>query len=168
MEKEPRIRYNADMKILGIDPGTSLIGWGIIDGQVAVDFGVFRTQSNIPNRERVKAIFDFFIKLIKKYKPDVVALEKLFFFKNAKTVMEVSEIRGVLLLAAAQSGLETREFTPLQVKQAISGYGRADKNQVGRMVAMILGLNAPPKPDDAADALALALCCANTVRYSTL
>lgn len=155
------------MKILGIDPGTSLIGWGVIENLKAVDFGVCKTKSNIHNRDRVGDVFDFFLKLIRKHKPDVVALEKLFFFKNAKTVMAVSEIRGVLLLAAVKSGLEVREFTPLQIKQAISGYGRADKDQVGRMVALILSLPTVPKPDDVADALALAICCANTVRYGT-
>ena len=152
------------MRILGIDPGTSLIGWGVIDNTM-VDCGVLRTQSNIHNSDRVSDVFDFFISLIKKHKPDVIALEKLFFFKNAKTVMQVSEIRGVLLLAAARQGVVVREFTPLQVKQAISGYGKADKHQVGRMVALILGLKASPKPDDVADALAIAICCANTVVY---
>ncbi len=157
------------MRILGIDPGTSLIGWGIIDSDKkchqAVEYGTCKTKSNILNRDRVKDVFDFFAKLIKKYKPDVIALETLFFFKNAKTVMQVSEIRGVLLLVAATRGIEVLEFTPLQVKQAISGYGRADKDQIGRMVALILNLKAPPKPDDVADALALAICAANTVRY---
>ncbi len=158
-------KKSVPLRILGIDPGTSLIGWGIIDSLSAIDFGAFRTKSNIHNRDRVNDVFDFFSKLIQKQKPDIVSLETLFFFKNAKTVMQVSEIRGVLLLAAAQAGVEIREFTPLQVKQAISGYGRADKAQVERMVMMILGLKAPPKPDDVADALALAICAANTVRY---
>lgn len=153
------------MRILGIDPGTSLIGWGVIDDLKAVDFGVFRTKSNIHNRNRVADVYDFFSKLIKQQKPDVIALETLFFFKNAKTVMQVSEIRGVLLLVAAHHGLAVREFTPLQIKQALSGYGRAQKDQVQRMVALVLALESPPKPDDAADALALAICCANTVRY---
>ena len=153
------------MRILGIDPGTSLIGWGIIDGQQALDFGTCKTPSKIPNRDRVGQIYDFFTALIKQHHPDIVALEKLFFFKNAKTVMEVSEVRGVLLLIAAHSGLEVREFTPLQIKQAISGYGRADKDQVGRMVALILGMKTAPRPDDVSDALALAICCGNTVRY---
>lgn len=158
-------KKSAPLRILGIDPGTSLIGWGIIDGLSAIDFGAFKTKSNIPNRDRVKDVFDFFSKLIKKYNPDVISVESLFFFKNAKTVMQVSEIRGVLLLAGAHAGIEIREFTPLQIKQAISGYGRADKAQVERMVMMILRLTIPPKPDDVADALALAICAANTVRY---
>ena len=153
------------MRILGIDPGTSLIGWGIIDGLSPVDFGAFRTQSNIHNKDRVKNVFDFFSELITKHQPDVVALEQLFFFKNAKTVMAVSEIRGVLMLIAALHGVEVREFTPLQIKQAVSGYGRAGKDQVGRMIMMILNLKIAPKPDDVSDALALAICCANTTRY---
>ena len=153
------------MKILGIDPGTALIGWGIIEDTAMIECGALRTKSNIQNRERVQEVFDFFTALIKKHKPDIVALEKLFFFKNAKTVMQVSEIRGVLLLAAARLGRETREFTPLQIIQAISGYGRAGKDQVQRMVMLILGLKTAPKPDDVTDALALAICTTNTVQY---
>ena len=157
------------MRILGIDPGTSLIGFGVIDADGKsfrmIDCGPLKTASNILNRDRVGEVYDFFSKLIKKHRPDVIALEKLFFFKNAKTVMAVSEIRGVLLLIAAHHGIEVREFTPLQIKQAISGYGRADKDQVQRMVMLILGLSTAPKPDDVTDALALAICCANTVRY---
>lgn len=160
-------KKSASLRILGIDPGTSLIGWGVIDGLQAVDFGTCRTVSNIKNYDRVRDVYQFFAKLIKKHDPDVIALEKLFFFKNAKTVMEVSEIRGILLLVAADHGIEVHEFTPLQVKQAISGYGRADKDQVGRMVALILGLKVVPRPDDVADALALAICAANTVRYGS-
>lgn len=152
-------------RILGIDPGTSLIGWGIIDGLEAVDFGALRTASNIHNRDRVADVYDFFAKLIKKHQPDLIALETLFFFKNAKTVMAVSEIRGVLLLVAAHAGIEVREFTPLQIKQAISGYGRADKSQVQTMVKLVLKLKETPKPDDVSDALALAICCANTTKY---
>jgi len=158
------------MRILGIDPGTSLIGFGIIDANgksfQVVDFGSFRTRANIENSERVKIIYDFFDKLIKKSKPDKVAIESLFFFKNAKTAIKVSEIRGILILAAIKNGIEVTEFTPLQIKQAVSGYGRAEKNQVQKMVKLILGLKTEPKPDDVADALALAICCANTTNLS--
>ncbi len=157
------------MRILGIDPGTSLIGYGIIDfdgkNWKAVDFGNLKTGVNIQNIDRVKTVYDFFNKLIKKTKPDKISIESLFFFKNAKTVIKVSEIRGILMLAAVKNGVEVAEFTPLQVKQAVSGYVRAEKNQVQRMVKMILGLETIPKPDDIADALALAICCANTVSY---
>ena len=155
------------VRILGIDPGTSLIGWGVIEDGAAVDFGALRTASNIHNRDRVGDVYEFFAKLLKKHKPDVVALETLFFFKNAKTVMAVSEVRGVLLLIAAHHGVEVREFTPLQIKQAVTSYGRAEKKQVQEMVRLILHLKTTPKPDDVADALALAICCANTVRYQT-
>ncbi len=157
------------MRILGIDPGTSLLGYGIIDASktssTVVSFGSFRTASKLENRERVLDVYNFFSKLIIKYSPDVLAIEKLFFFKNAKTVMQVSEMRGVLLLLAVQSNLKIREFTPLEVKQAISGYGRAGKDQIGAMVKVILNLNEVPKPDDVSDALAIAICAANTVQY---
>ncbi len=172
------------MRILGVDPGTSLIGYGIIETNgkkyEAVDFGFLKTLSNIPNAERVAEVYDFFTKLIKKHEPDYLSIESLFFFKNIKTVLKVSEIRGVLLLTAARQGIEIREFTPLQVKQAVSGYGRADKKQVQRMVEMILGIKINPDekpsglrpkrlrnrvPDDAVDALAIAICCANTKEY---
>ncbi len=157
------------MRILGIDPGTSLIGYGIVDingkNYRAVDYGDLKTGVNIRNADRVVDVYNFFDKLIKKLKPDKIALESLFFFKNAKTVIKVSEIRGVLLYVAAKNGIEIAEFTPLQVKQAVSGYGRAEKAQVQKMVKLILELDTIPKPDDAADALALAICCANTVSY---
>ncbi len=157
------------MRILGIDPGTSLIGYGIIDfnnkNYKIVDYGDFRTGVNIKNRDRAKLVYDYFDGLIKKYTPDKIALESIFFFKNAKTVIGVSEVRGILLLVAANHGLEITDFTPLQVKQAVSGYGRAQKDQVQKMVKLILGLSEIPKPDDAADALAIAICCANTIVY---
>ena len=159
----------SNLRILGIDPGTSLIGWGIIDvkgnNYNAVDFGFLKTGTNIRNADRVKDVYDFFIKLIKKYQPNYLGIESLFFFKNIKTVLKVSEIRGVLMLACAEKGLIIREFTPLQVKQAISGYGRADKKQVERMVEMILKIKIGKNPDDVTDALAIAICCANTTEY---
>jgi len=154
------------MRILGIDPGTSLIGFGIVDisgdKYSSVDYGVCKTAPKIPNRERVKDIYNFFHKLIKKYKPDAVAIESLFYFKNAKTVIQVSEIRGVLLLVAADNKVPIHEFTPLQVKQAVTQYGRAEKSQIQAMVKLILDLESTPKPDDVADALAIAICCGNT------
>jgi len=157
------------MRILGIDPGTSLIGYGIIDvngkDYKAVDFGDLKTGVNIRNAERVVTVYNFFDKLIKKRQPDKIGLESLFFFKNAKTVVKVSEIRGVLLYAAARNGIEISEFTPLQVKQAVASYGRAEKLQVQKMVKLILGLQTVPKPDDVADALAIAICCANSIVY---
>ena len=157
------------MRILGIDPGTSLIGYGIIDvdgkNYKAINFGDLKTGVNIRNAERVVEVYNFFDKLIKKHQPDKLALESLFFFKNAKTVIKVSEIRGVLMYAAAKNGIEITEFTPLQVKQAVASYGRAEKIQVQNMVKLILNLKNIPRPDDAADALAIAICCANSVVY---
>ncbi len=157
------------MRILGIDPGTSLIGYGVIDtigkGYKSTDFGCLRTSANIANADRVKTVYVFFEKLIKKTKPDYLAIESLFYFKNIKTVLKVSEIRGVLMLAAAKNGLEVKEFTPLQVKQATTTYGRADKKQVQRMVEMILDTKIEKQPDDTTDALAIAICCANTTEY---
>jgi crossover junction endodeoxyribonuclease RuvC len=157
------------MRILGIDPGTSLIGYGIIDydkkSYKPVKFGVFRTPANIKNVNRVLTIYDFIDELIKKFRPDKLAIENIYFFKNNKTVIGVSEIRGIILLAAVKNGITPAEFTPLQVKQAVTGYGRAEKKQIQRMVQLILGLKTIPEPDDAADALAIAICCANTILY---
>jgi len=157
------------MRILGIDPGTSLIGYGVVDilgdDYKTIDYGKFVTPSNIHNKDRVNDVYKFFSELIKKHKPECLAIESLFFFKNAKTVIKVSEIRGVLLLAAAQKGLEIREFTPLQVKQSVTNYGRAEKYQIQKMVKLILDLKEIPRPDDVADALALAICCGNTTLY---
>ncbi|MGD0976729.1 MAG: crossover junction endodeoxyribonuclease RuvC [Minisyncoccia bacterium] len=157
------------MRILGIDPGTSLIGYGIIDydkkSYKPVKFGVFRTPANIKNANRVLTVYDFIDELIKKFRPDKLAIENIYFFKNNKTVIEVSEIRGIILLAAVKNGITPAEFTPLQVKQAVTGYGRAEKKQIQRMVQLILSLKTIPEPDDAADALAIAICCANTILY---
>ena len=154
------------MRILGIDPGSTTIGFGLIEvsrsRQQLVDFGVIKAPSLVDNQERVVMVHARLQELIKKHSPDRAALEKLFYFKNAKTVIQVSELRGVLLLALRQAGLPIFEYTPLQVKQAVSSYGRAEKAQVQTMVKLILGLKQIPKPDDAADALAIAICCANS------
>ncbi len=158
------------MRILGIDPGTSLIGFGVIEttakGFTCLEYGVCRTASKIENADRVISVHQFFEKLIKKYQPDRAGIERLFYFKNAKTVTQVSEIKGVILLALQQQGVPTYEFTPLQVKQAVSSYGKAEKFQVQKSIMMFLGLKEIPKPDDAADALAIAICCANTSRFT--
>ena len=156
------------MRILGIDPGTTIIGYGLVETSGnnlrPLDFGVFKTVATETNN-RISTIYDFFEKLLKKHKPDMAAIEKLFFFKNAKTITRVSETRGVLLLALEKNGVETREFTPLQVKQSVSNYGRADKLQVQKNISLILGLKEIPQPNDAADALAIAICCANTAKW---
>jgi len=162
------------MKILGIDPGTAIVGWGVIDTDgrkigativpKVISCGIISTKSGTPDGERLEIIFDAISDIIKKEEPDFVAVEQLFFFKNQKTVMTVSQSRGAILLAVQKSNSRFDEFTPLQVKQAICGYGRADKKQIQEMVKTLLHLKEIPKPDDAADALAIALCCAQSVK----
>ncbi|TSC93278.1 MAG: crossover junction endodeoxyribonuclease RuvC [Candidatus Berkelbacteria bacterium Athens1014_28] len=156
------------MKILGIDPGTAIVGWGIIevlnDGQKpkVLSCGIISTDSKSSDSDQLEIIYDSLCDIINKEKPEVVAVEKLFFFKNQKTVMTVSQSRGVILLAVKKSKLPFFEYTPLQVKQALTGYGRADKKQIQEMVRVTCGLKTCPKPDDAADALAIAICCGQT------
>lgn len=154
------------MRILGIDPGIALTGFGIVDsgskGLTADKYGHISTQAGTPAPERLKILYDDMLHIIEEYKPDVVAIEELFFNKNAKTVMIASQARGVIILAAVNSGVEIVEYTPLQVKQAVIGYGRASKHQVQYMVTKILNLKEIPKPDDTADALAIAICHANS------
>ena len=154
------------MRILGIDPGIAIVGWGIVDhncGRFApVAYGAIRTEANTPTENRLASIYSELCEIIKKYKPDAVAIEELFWNTNQKTGIIVAEARGVILLAATQNGLPIYEYTPLQVKQSVVGYGRAEKNQVIAMVTMFLGLKKPLTPDDTADALALAICHAHT------
>lgn len=155
------------MIILGIDPGTNRVGYGVIEtepGDLApIAYGCVDLKSDKENNLLVlKTIYHEVSRLIQKYKPEVVAIEKLFFFKNKKTVIEVAQARGVIALAALEYGALVREFTPLQVKQAVSAYGLADKKAVQKMVKIILKLKDEPKPDDVADALAVAICCANS------
>lgn len=148
--------------ILGIDPGTAILGYGVIlvdDEELeAVDFGVLTTPASLPLTSRLSLLFDGLTRVIEETKPTEVAVEQLFFAKNVHSALAVGQARGVALLAAAQKKLPVSEYTPLQVKQAVAGYGRATKIQVQSMVQVILGLNAAPQPDDAADALAIALC----------
>lgn len=152
------------MIILGVDPGTAITGWGALKIEKprvfeALDYGAITTEAKKPAGERLAKLYFELNKIINKFKPDIMAVEQLFFFKNLKTAMPVSEARGVILLCASQKKLKVRQFTPLQVKMALCGYGRADKKQIQKMVQQILGLKQLPKPDDAADGLALALCC---------
>ncbi|MFH1088580.1 MAG: crossover junction endodeoxyribonuclease RuvC [Patescibacteria group bacterium] len=148
--------------ILGLDPGTATTGFGVVKdvkGQVEyIDCGCITTSKGIPPAERLLTIQKSLEILIKKYQPDVLAVEKLFFTKNITTAMAVAEARGVILVTAAKHNLEIAEYTPLQVKQTLTGYGKADKQQMQRMVKTILKLQNIPKPDDAADALAIAVC----------
>lgn len=153
------------MIILGIDPGTTQIGFGVIEKQdnklVCLDYGTVKNsgKNRIADYQNTSKKLS---ELITKHSPELTSVEKLFLFKNQKTVMAVSEMRGVIMLTLANHGLPIYEFTPLQVKQAVSSYGRADKKQVEAMVRLILGLKEEIKPDDAADALAIAICCANS------
>ncbi len=150
------------MRILGIDPGLAIVGYGIIDvfgGKIIpVDFGAVNTPAGMPTHKRLNEIFKAMNELIAKYQPDDIAIEELFFNTNITTGIRVGEARGVILLSAERNGLRIFEYTPLQIKQAITGYGRADKKQVIAMVTSFLKLAKPPKPDDTADALAVAIC----------
>lgn len=153
--------------ILGIDPGFGRVGWGVIiqsgsEWQV-VNYGCIETSMNDPFVDRLVELHAEIIKLIKKYKPTRMAVEDLFFFKNLKTAIKVGQARGVILLTAVENSLPVDEFTPLQVKQAITGYGRAEKMQMQKMVRILLGLKQKIKSDDAADALAVALCAGQSL-----
>lgn len=150
------------MRILGIDPGYAIVGCGIVDyfnnHFSVVEYLAITTPSDMPFNMRLEKIFDDISDLISRTKPDVVSIEKLFFNSNQKTVIDVGQARGVLVLAAQKAGLDVFEYTPLQVKQSVVGYGRAEKKQVQEMTRLILGLQKVPKPDDVADALAMAIC----------
>lgn len=156
------------MIILGVDPGTAIVGYGIIKKEGSnlefLDYGCIRTEMDFSTAERLHFVKRDFQKIIKKYKPEQIGVEDLFFFKNLKTAIKVSQARGVILCTAAENKIPVFEYTPLQVKQAVSGYGRAEKKQVQKMVQLILKLKEIPKPDDAADALAVAICCAHTMK----
>lgn len=156
------------MIVLGIDPGTAALGYGVVErigGRLrAIDVGCLETSPDLTLGMRLKAIYECVSELIELHAPTLVGVERLFFTKNVQTAIAVSHARGVVLLAAAQHGVEVREATPNEVKSAVAGYGSADKEQVGRMVATILDLPTVPKPDDAADALAVAICVANRER----
>jgi crossover junction endodeoxyribonuclease RuvC len=158
------------MKILGIDPGTGILGFGVIEKKSSklsmLDAGVIRTPSKQSDGERLKIIYDELAGIIKQNKPDVMAVEKLFFAQNVTTAMSVSQARGAVMLCGIQNGLSVFEYTPLQIKQSITGYGRADKNQIQQMVKNILKLDDIPKPDDCADALACAITHATTIRHT--
>lgn len=154
------------MRILGIDPGYAILGYGIIDVTgnrfSAVDYGSIMTDASMDMTSRLQSIYANLTNLINIYKPDEASIEELFFNNNAKTAILVGEARGVALLACANGGLPIGEYTPLQIKQALVGYGRADKKQVQFMVKTMLNLAQVPKPDDTADALAAAICHAHS------
>lgn len=155
------------MRILGIDPGTGILGFGIIEVAKGkpklVDGGVIRTPVKEDDAVRLQTIYDELSDIVADTKPEIMVVEKLFFAQNVTTAMTVAQARGVVLLVGMQNGMEIFEYTPLQIKQAMTGYGRADKKQIQEMVRVHLGLKDIPKPDDCADALAAALCHANTI-----
>ena len=152
--------------ILGIDPGIADTGFGVIEidksgNLICLDYGSIKTKAHTDLPDRLEILNLELEKIIKKYKPKLISVEELFFCNNAKTAMVVGQARGVVLLTAKQNNVPIVEFTPLQIKQAVSSYGKASKNQVQRMVKMILNLKEIPKPDDAADGLAAAICASN-------
>lgn len=154
------------MRILGIDPGYAIVGWGVIEYQASrfhvLGYGAITTPAGLPVEQRLEMIYSGMNELFEKYSPDDMAVEELFFGTNRTTGIIVGEARGVILLSAQQHGVKVSEYTPLQVKQSVVGYGRAEKNQVITLVTHLLGLSAPPKPDDTADALAIAVCHAHS------
>lgn len=154
----------ATMRIIGIDPGTGILGFGVIDAQGnrtrLVDAGVITTPAHTPLPERLEEIYTGLTSIIASTKPQYMAIEKLFFNQNVTTAMSVAQARGVAMLTGQQAGLTITEYTPLQIKQSLTGYGRASKAQVQEMVRMQLQLAEPPRPDDCADALAAAIMCA--------
>ncbi len=160
------------MVILGIDPGIGRMGWGVIkiqDSRFKIqDCGCIETSAKLKNEERLLQIHQEITKIIKKYKPDALAIEELFFGANSKTALVVGQARGVVLLCAGQHSLPVLVYTPLQVKMALTGYGRAEKNQIGKMVKILLKLDSVPKLDDTADALAVAITHALSYKSNSL
>ncbi|KPC77800.1 crossover junction endodeoxyribonuclease RuvC [Laceyella sacchari] len=154
------------MRIMGIDPGIAIVGFGVLDRRgnhlKAVEYGSIQTEAGLPTATRLKQIYDACSKLFRVFQPDVVAIEKLFFNRNVTTAFTVGQARGVMMLAAEEAGVPITEYTPLQVKMAVVGYGQAEKKQVQEMVKMLLNLPRAPKPDDVADALAIAICEAHS------
>ncbi|MCX6067379.1 MAG: crossover junction endodeoxyribonuclease RuvC [Chloroflexi bacterium] len=156
--------------VIGIDPGTATIGYALVhdlpDGNnEAVEYGVITTPKGDSAPQRLMQLYEELNAILARYQPDSAAVEKLFFANNVTTAISVGQARGVVLLALSQAGLEVGEYTPNEVKQAVTGYGGADKKQVQEMVRVLLSLEKIPKPDDAADALAIAICHLNTKRY---
>lgn len=154
---------------MGIDPGIAIVGYGFLElkgnSYKVLDYGAITTEAKVPLPERLDTIYEEMNELIERYKPDDIAFEELFFNKNVKTAITVAQARGVEVLAAKESGAGLYEYTPLQVKQAIVGYGRATKNQVQEMVRIILNLEKVPKPDDVADALAVAITHGSSIKF---
>ena len=162
-------RNDGALRILGVDPGYAILGWGVVEYRASrhrlVGYGVFETDKDAPWPIRLREIYTGLTGIVEEYRPDVSAVEELFWGSNQKTAIKVGEARGAAVLACANAGLAVHEYTPLQIKQALTGYGRAEKHQVQEMVRQILGLEEAPRPDDAADAVAAAICHANSSGY---
>ena len=160
------------MRFLGIDPGTAITGYGVVDSlkgrEKLVGYGTIRTEAGLDMPTRLYRIKQELDQLLQEYLPQVVAVEEIFYNRNTKTVISVAQSRGVVLMTAAAAGLPVAEYTPLQVKQAVVGYGNADKRQVQLMVQRILAMPEMPRPDDAADALAIAICCLHSYRLARI
>jgi len=174
------------MLTLGIDPGTAIMGYGLVESGAAdsgvvvpgrqltsenlklVEYGALRTPAHMPMAERLPMLYSGLMELLNEYKPQAVAVEELFFNKNTRTALSVGQARGVAILAGAHAGVRVAEYTPLQVKQAVVGYGRATKEQVQSMVKILLNMDHIPQPDDAADALAIAICHIHSQTYEAL
>ena len=169
------------MLVLGIDPGTAIMGYGLVSSGASVDarkygreelrmveYGALHTPANTPLAERLPMLYTGLMDLLREHKPDAVAVEQLFFNKNVRTALAVGHARGIAILAAAHAGCAVAEYTPLQVKQAVVGYGRATKEQVQSMVKILLNMDHIPRPDDAADALAIAICHMHSAAYADL
>lgn len=160
------------MLVLGVDPGTATTGFGLVEAVnnniKLIDYGIISTEATAAMPERLCQIGDRLNGIINTYKPDVAAIEQIYYFKNAKTVITVAQSRGVIMMTAARAGLEIAEYTPLQVKQSVVGYGKADKKQVQIMVQALLKMGKLPKPDDAADALAIAISHIHSCRMANI
>lgn len=154
------------VRIIGVDPGYAIVGWGVVDyngsGFKTVDYGAITTEAGVPFAERLEQIYNGAAALMDRFRPQGMGIEKLYFTKNVTTGIDVAQARGVVLLAARQRGLSIGEYSPPQVKQSVTGYGGAEKSQMMQMTKMLLGLPGIPKPDDVADALAVAICHAHT------
>ncbi|MFQ5593675.1 MAG: crossover junction endodeoxyribonuclease RuvC [Anaerolineae bacterium] len=161
------------MLVLGIDPGTAITGYGLVreigGRQVElVDYGVIRTPSKQPMAERLKQLYHDLSRIIDSYRPDEAAVEELFFSRNVTTALSVGQARGVAILAAAEAGLPVHEYKPREIKQAVVGYGNASKEQIQQMVRVLLGIDEIPRPDDAADAVAVAICHIHSAPFESL
>ena len=157
------------VRILGVDPGYAIVGFGVLDYAgvkfTPIEYGAVLTEAGVPFPERLKAIYEDIEFIFDKFKPDCMAIERLYFTTNQKTAIDVAQARGVTVLSAARRNIPVSEYTPLQVKLSVTGYGKAEKKQVMEMTRQLLGLAQIPKPDDAADALAIAICHGHSIRW---